>query len=61
MENEDTVDGAVGGASDVDDDTKREMYKRVASKLAIMADEYLCSDSEGTCSTSELQMAENCK
>lgn len=51
----DQVDGAVGGAIESDSEqNKMALYKRVASKLAIMADEYIQSDSEGACSASEI-------
>ncbi|CAE1311249.1 unnamed protein product [Acanthosepion pharaonis] len=51
----DQVDGAVGGAIEDDSEqNKMALYKRVASKLAIMADEYIQSDSEGACSASEI-------
>lgn len=58
----DQVDGAVGGAIESDSEqNKMALYKRVASKLAIMADEYIQSDSEGACSASEIPVPDTCK
>lgn len=59
MDGEDSVDGAVGGVDVGDENEQKKMYKRIASKLAIMADEYLNSDSEGACSASEPQVPDN--